>query len=68
MNIPKGYRPRADLLAGRVILVTGAGQGLGRAVALALAVWALAAGYATVTLAAGLWLMTRHEDRLTEQV
>lgn len=37
MNIPKGYRPRADLLAGRVILVTGAGQGLGRAVALACA-------------------------------
>jgi len=31
-------------------------------------VWALAAGYAVVALAAGLWLMTRHEDRLTEQV
>lgn len=35
--IPAGYRPRPDLLAGRAILVTGAGQGLGRAVALACA-------------------------------
>lgn len=31
------YEPPADLLAARVILVTGAGQGLGRAVALACA-------------------------------
>lgn len=31
-------------------------------------VWVLAAGYAFVALAAGLWLMTRTEDRLTEQV
>jgi NAD(P)-dependent dehydrogenase (short-subunit alcohol dehydrogenase family) len=37
MKIPKDYRPSAGLLAGRVILVTGAGQGLGRAVALACA-------------------------------
>ena len=35
--IPRPYRPAADLLAGRVILVTGAGQGLGREVALACA-------------------------------
>ena len=35
--IPDDYQPRADLLAGRVILATGAGQGLGRAVALACA-------------------------------
>lgn len=35
--IPKNYQPRENLLQGRVILVTGAGQGLGRAVALACA-------------------------------
>jgi NAD(P)-dependent dehydrogenase (short-subunit alcohol dehydrogenase family) len=35
--IPDPYEPPAGLLAGRVILVTGAGQGLGRAVALACA-------------------------------
>ena len=33
-RIPAGYEPAADLLADRVVLVTGAGQGLGRAVAL----------------------------------
>jgi NAD(P)-dependent dehydrogenase (short-subunit alcohol dehydrogenase family) len=36
-SIPSAYAPASDLLAGRVILVTGAGQGLGRAVALACA-------------------------------
>ncbi len=32
--MPDDYQPPADLLQGRVVLVTGAGQGLGRAVAL----------------------------------
>ena len=36
-TIESGYRPRADLLAGRVVLVTGAGDGIGRAAALAYA-------------------------------
>ncbi len=35
--LPDPYEPAAGLLAGRVVLVTGAGQGLGRAVALACA-------------------------------
>ncbi|MCY3841805.1 MAG: YciK family oxidoreductase [Gammaproteobacteria bacterium] len=33
----RAYSPRADLLAGRVVLVTGAGDGIGRAAALAYA-------------------------------
>jgi NAD(P)-dependent dehydrogenase (short-subunit alcohol dehydrogenase family) len=37
VNFPRDYEAPADLLAGRVILVTGAGQGLGRAVAMACA-------------------------------
>lgn len=36
-KIPADYQPAPDLLAGRVILVTGAGDGLGRAAALAYA-------------------------------
>lgn len=35
--LPPDYRPPAGLLEGRVVLVTGAGQGLGREVALACA-------------------------------
>lgn len=35
--IPRAYAPPHDLLSGRVILVTGAGQGLGRSVSLACA-------------------------------
>lgn len=34
---PHCYQPRSDLLAGRVILVTGAGDGIGRAAAIAYA-------------------------------
>src|SRR5258707_150928 len=36
-TLPAQYRPQADLLKDRVILVTGAGQGLGRIAALAFA-------------------------------
>ncbi|MCP5156882.1 MAG: YciK family oxidoreductase [Ectothiorhodospiraceae bacterium] len=31
--VPADYQPRADLLAGRTVLITGAGDGIGRAVA-----------------------------------
>lgn len=37
MTIPSNYQPASDLLDGRVILVTGATAGIGRAVALAAA-------------------------------
>lgn len=37
MKLPADYAPAADLLRGRVILVTGAGDGLGRAAACAAA-------------------------------
>jgi len=37
INLPIGYQPATDLLSGRVILITGAGQGLGRVAALAFA-------------------------------
>ena len=33
-ELPKAYAPPRNLLEGRVILVTGAGQGLGKALAL----------------------------------
>lgn len=36
-TLPSGYKPRADLLKDRVVLVTGAGQGLGQAAAVAAA-------------------------------
>jgi NAD(P)-dependent dehydrogenase (short-subunit alcohol dehydrogenase family) len=36
-TLPPNYTPSPDLLAGRVILVTGAGQGLGQAAAIAFA-------------------------------
>jgi NAD(P)-dependent dehydrogenase (short-subunit alcohol dehydrogenase family) len=37
MTDPRNYQPAPDVLAGRIILVTGAGAGIGRAAALALA-------------------------------
>ena len=37
ISLPANYQPTPDVLNGRVILITGAGQGLGRAAALACA-------------------------------
>jgi len=37
LHIPASYRPRANLLAGKTVLVTGAGDGIGRAAALSYA-------------------------------
>lgn len=37
VSIPSDYRPPSDLLHGRVVLVTGAGDGIGKAVSLAFA-------------------------------
>lgn len=37
LHIPSNYRPRANLLAGKTILVSGAGDGIGRAAALSYA-------------------------------
>jgi NAD(P)-dependent dehydrogenase (short-subunit alcohol dehydrogenase family) len=37
LHIPADYRPRANLLAGKTILVTGAGDGIGRSAALSYA-------------------------------
>lgn len=37
LHIPADYRPRTDLLAGKTILVTGAGDGIGRSAALSYA-------------------------------
>ena len=57
---PRSYQARADLLAGRVILITGAGQGIGRALALA----AASAG-ATVALSGR---SSRKLDRVYDEI
>ena len=47
LNIPTHYLPRANLLAGKTILVTGAGDGIGRSAALSYA------GYGATVLLLG---------------
>jgi len=47
LHIPRDYRPRANLLAGKTILVTGAGDGIGRSAALCYA------GYGATVLLLG---------------
>ncbi len=37
LSIPANYLPRANLLAGKTVLVTGAGDGIGRSAALSYA-------------------------------
>jgi NAD(P)-dependent dehydrogenase (short-subunit alcohol dehydrogenase family) len=47
-TVPAGYAPRADLLSGKTIVVTGAGDGIGRAAALSYA------GYGATVILLGL--------------
>jgi hypothetical protein len=47
LNVPANYLPRANLLAGKTILVTGAGAGIGRSAALCYA------GYGATVLLLG---------------
>jgi NAD(P)-dependent dehydrogenase (short-subunit alcohol dehydrogenase family) len=61
-DFPRDYEAPPGLLAGRVILVTGAGQGLGRAVALACA----SRGATTVLLGRKLEKLERTYDAITE--
>ncbi|RLA31740.1 MAG: YciK family oxidoreductase, partial [Gammaproteobacteria bacterium] len=59
---PDDYRPASDLLAERVILVTGAGDGLGKTAALTLA----AHGATVVLLGRKVKLLERVYDAIEE--